>query len=413
MLRAPIADRTVRAFIIAFLTAVMTLSSPVAAVSLETVGGVDVATDAARAAAVPPVQMPAGLLRTTDGRTLWEREPHEQRSMASITKIMTALVVLEKADFGETVVISANAAAVRESGVDLIAGERFTVEQLLEATLIPSANDAAYALAEHVAGSEDAFVALMNEKAADLGLGQTCFANPHGLDEPGHYTCAADIATLTQVAMADPRFAAIVGKPSITWTSGGVSKTYESSNKLLGSYEGMLGGKTGWTNRAGYSVVLTAERQGIQLVAVVLGGSSESDRFAQARALLDWGYAHYAMTQVASAETTAGLVPVSDYLDRTVTAAVSSDAVVPVFDLDGEVTSKLDLVSEIDAPVEVGDRLGTLTVVQGTRLLAQVPVVAAEDVAEPDAWDAIGIWFTRAWRTMFGGELQATPVRVM
>lgn len=413
MLLAPIKRHTLRTAMIALLTVVVWSSSPSIAVGLETVGGVDLASDPALAAAGPKVPMPAGVLRTIDGRTLWERQPHEQRAMASITKIMTALVVLEEADPAETVTVSPNAAAVKESGVDLVAGERFTVQQLLEAVLVPSANDAAYALAEHVAGSEDAFVELMNAKAAELGLGQTRFANPHGLDEPGHYTCAADIATLTTVAMADPRFAEIVSKPAISWTSGGVTKRHESSNKLLGAYEGMLGGKTGWTNGAGYSVVLTAERQGISLVAVVLGGTSESDRFAQARSLFDWGFAHYKMTEVASQDTTAGLVPVADYLDRTVPAIVSGDAVVPVFDLDGEVTSRVDLVGEIDAPVEAGDRLGTLTVVQGTRLLAQVPVVAAQDVAEPDAMDAVGIWFTRVWRTMFGGELQAAPVRVM
>lgn len=413
MLRTPLTQRMLRPLIIALLSVAVAVSSPLTAVAVETIGGVAIADDPARAAAAPAVPMPAGVLRTTDGRTLWEREPHEQRAMASITKIMTALVVLDEADPTETVVVSPAAAAVKESGVDLVAGERFTVQQLLEATLVPSANDAAFALAEHVAGSEAAFVELMNKKAAELGLGETHYSNPHGLDEPGHYTCAGDIATLTTVAMADPRFSAIVSKPSISWTSGGVTKVHESSNKLLGAYDGMLGGKTGWTNDAGYSVVLTARRGEIGLVAVVLGGTSENDRFVQARSLFDWGFTHYAMTEVASEDTTAGLVPVTDYLDRTVAATVASDAVVPVFDLDGEVTSRLDLVSEIDAPVEAGDRLGTLTVVQGTRLLAQVPVVAAEDVAEPDAMDAIGIWFTRVWRTMFGGELQAAPVRVM
>lgn len=381
--------------------------------SLESVGGVSIAEDSALAAEAPDVRMPAGILRTDDGRTLWEREPHQQRAMASITKAMTALVVLDEAELTETVTIGARAAAVSESGVDLVAGERFTVEQLLEAMLIPSANDAASALAEHVAGGEAEFVALMNEKAAALGLAHTVFTNPHGLDEPGHYTCAGDIATLMSVAMADPRFAAIVAKPGITWRSGGVSKVHENSNKMLGEYGGMLGGKTGWTNRAGYSVVLSARRQEIGLSVVVLGGTSEDDRFVQARKLLDWGFSHYKMTRIASAETTAGLVPVTDYLDLTVPARVAEDAAVPVFDLDGDVSARLDLVSEVDAPVVAGDRLGTLTVVQGTRLLAQVPVVAAADVPRPGLWDTVGVWFARAWRTMFGGKLQADPVRVM
>jgi D-alanyl-D-alanine carboxypeptidase (penicillin-binding protein 5/6) len=283
----------------------------------------------------------------------------------------------------------------------------------LEAMLIVSANNAAWALAEHVGGSEDAFVALMNEKAQALGLKHSAFTNPHGLAEPGHFSSAADIATLMSVALNHPEYVAIAGTRTLTTTIDGTTKAYENSNKLLASYEGAIVGKTGWTNRAGYCVVGAAERADIQLVAVVLGGTSESDRFAQARRLLDWGFQHYAITQVASAETTVGLLPVTDYLDRRVPAVVAQDAAVPVFDLDGDVSTKVDLLSEIDAPVKAGDRVGTVSVVQGSRLLAQVPVVAAEDVAEPDVWDTIGIWFTRLWRTVFGGELQASPVSMM
>jgi D-alanyl-D-alanine carboxypeptidase (penicillin-binding protein 5/6) len=253
----------------------------------------------------------------------------------------------------------------------------------------------------------------MNRKAAALGLTHTAFRNPHGLDEEGHYTSAADLATLGTVAMADPRFAAIVSMPSVNVTSRGTMKTYESSNKLLGTYEGATGIKTGWTSRAGYCVAASAQRGDVGFVAIVLGAASESDRFVQARALFDWGFAHYAMTPVATAEATAALVPVADYLDRTVPAIVAASAVVPVFDLDGEVVARTDMVSEVDAPVAAGDRLGTLTVVQGTRLLAQVPIVASADVPQPDAWEAIGIWFTRRWRSAFGGALQATAVPVM
>lgn len=407
------ASRRLHALIIAFLAVALSFPVPITGYSLERVGGVSVSENAALAQSAPAVSIPSGILRTTDGRTLWERNATDERAMASITKIMTALVVLDKADPSEKVTISPAAASVKESGVDLVAGETYTVQQLLEAMLVPSANDAAWALSEHVAGNEAAFVAMMNQKAADLGLEHTAFTNPHGLDEPGHHTTAEDIADLTAVAMADSRFASIVQMPAITMTVGGVQKRFESSNKLLTTYDGANGVKTGWTNAAGYCVVVSAKRGDIGLVAVVLGAGSEDARFAQARALLDWGFQHYALTQVASAETTAGLVPVTDYLDQRVAAVVADNESVPVFDLDGSVTTSVDLIGEVDAPVAEGQRLGTLSVVQGGRLLAQVPIVAAKKVAEPKGWDAVEIWFTRLWRTVFGGQLQAKPVSVM
>lgn len=383
------------------------------ACGVERVGGVDIAGDAALAAAAPDLPMPAGVLRTGDGRTLWERDPEAERAMASTTKIMTALVVLDRADLNDRVTVSARAAAVGEAGVGIVAGETHTVRQLLEAMLVHSGNDAAFALAEHVGGDVDSFVVMMNEKAAALGLAHTAFTNPHGLDEAGHHTSAGDLATVATVAIADPRFAEIVTMPKITVTAGGKSTVFENSNKLLGTYDGANGIKTGWTNDAGYCLVASARRGAISFVAVVLGTASEDDRFVQAREVLDWGFSHYAETKIASAEATAALVPVADYLDRTVTAVVAEDAVVPVFDLDGDVISRVDMLSEVEAPVAAGQRLGTLTVVQGDRLLAQVPVVAATDVPAPDAWEAAGIWFTRLWRTVFGGELQAAAVPVM
>lgn len=369
--------------------------------------------DAALAAAAPAVQPAAGVLRTTDGRTLWDADPDAERAMASTTKIMTAVVVLDHAQLSDPVTISPMASVVGESGANLVAGDTLTVGQLLEAMLVHSANDAAYALAEHVGGNVADFVVMMNGKAAELGLSHTSFTNPHGLDAQGHHTSAADLATLTTVAMADPRFASIVKMPEVSVTTGGRTTKYESSNTLLKTYPGATGVKTGWTNDAGYCLVASAERNGIGLIAVVLGTDSEDARFVAAARLLDWGFAHYAVRTVASVETTAALVPVTDYLDRTVPAVVGQSASAAVFDLDGEVTTRVDVQPEVDAPVKAGDRLGTLSVVQGSRLLAQVPLVAAADVPEPGVPEAVGIWFTRVWRTLFGGRTQAESVPVM
>jgi len=383
------------------------------AVAEDVIGGVRVADHPALAGTGPAVAMPAGVLWTGVGRPLWERQADDERAMASTTKIMTAVVVLDAAAPDDLVTISAAAAKVGESEVGLVAGEKLSVRQLLEATLVHSGNDAALALAEHVAGSEDAFVALMNEKAAELGLTHTSFANPHGLDEPGHHTSARDLAALSVYAMKDSTFAEIVGDAEIALTVGGARREYESSNKLLGTYEGTTGIKTGWTNDAGYCVVVSATRGGIDLVAVVMGTKSENDRFAQARTLLDWGFEHYAVRQLSSADETAAVVAVADYLDVTIPAVVGETTSTPVFDLAGDLESRIEVAPEVEAPVSAGDRLGTLTVSQAGQVLAEVPIVAAHDVRKPDLFRAVGIWFTRMWRTMFGGQLVAEPAVVM
>ena len=378
------------------------------------IGGVRASTDASRAAALPDVSMPSGILWTLDGRSLWERDPHAVRAMASTTKIMTALVALESGDPEEVVAISKDAADVGESEVGLRAGQTMSLRELIEATLIRSGNDAAMALAEHVAGSEDAFVARMNDKAVELGLSDTHYANPHGLDESGHRTSATDLASLSLVALSNPEFARIVASPSVSVRlADGSVKKYENSNVLLKNYEGASGIKTGWTDDAGYCLVASADREGIGFVAVVLGAESEKDRFSQARTLLDWGYEHYRLTRLASADQTAALVPVSDYLDQTVTAIVATDALAPVFDLDGPVEAVVDIVSEVEAPVAAGQFLGTLSIRQGERLLAQIPIVAAFEVPHPGLWDTITIAVTRAWRGVFGGPTVAEPVPVL
>lgn len=411
MTRTSLPSRLVRVLVAASLAFGALGLAP--ALAQDRIGGVAIEDRADLAKAVPGVAMPAGILRTAEGRTLWERDATEVRAMASTTKIMTALVVLEHAKLDETVVVSPAAAAVGEAGIDLVAGEQMTVRQLLEAMLICSANDAAYALAEHVGGTVDAFVGMMNDKAKEMGLKNTAFANPHGLDAPGHHTTAADLAAMAAKAMADPTFASIVSKPSVTVTRAGVSKTYESSNMLIGTYDGAIGVKTGWTNEAGFCVVASARRGGITLVAVVLGASSEDDRFAQARALLDWGFTHYKPTQVASAEATAALVPVTDYLDRSVPAVVAADASLPVFDLQGDVRARVDVLPDVAAPIAKGQRLGTYSVVQGSTLLAQVPIIAAADVPAPEGWDRVSIFFTRLWRSIVGGQRLAPAVDVM
>jgi len=375
----------------------------------DAIGGVSVSDNTALAAAVPDVEMPSGILMTSAGFVLWERDADSERAMASTTKMMTALIAIENAQMSDVVTITIAAAKIGESAIPLAAGDTVTVEELLEATLVHSANNAAFALAEYVGGDSVAFVKMMNARAAELGLTHTHFTNPHGLDQEGHHTSARDLAILARTAMANERFAALAGTDSVTIRS----QTYENTNTLIGSYEGATGVKTGFTGDAGYCVVASAQRNGVGLLAVVLGAETEAERFDDAESLLDWGFEHYATARLVTVESTAALVPVSNYLDQTVAAVVAETVAIPVFDLGGTITTDVNVPEEVAAPVQAGDQLGTLTVMQGTTVLAEVPLVAAAAIEKPDTVTAMKIWFTRLWRGVFGGTVQANAVAVM
>ena len=224
------------------------------------VGGRQVSTSATLTAAAPSINAPAGFLSTAGGRELWARMPDERRAMASITKIMTALVVLRRGDLSRVVTVTPEAVKVGESDAGIKAGDRLTIEQLLEAMLVKSANEAAMQLAISEGGSVQGFADLMNAEAARLGLEDSHFTNPHGLDQVGHYTSARDLAVLAAAAMSDPRFRAIVTKRTITLTGKNGKRTLKATDQLLGKLPGLEGIKTGFTNKAGYSFVGAAKR---------------------------------------------------------------------------------------------------------------------------------------------------------
>jgi serine-type D-Ala-D-Ala carboxypeptidase (penicillin-binding protein 5/6) len=350
---------------------------------------------------LPDVTMQAGALVDADGRVLWGRSADKRRPMASITKIMTAIVALEHSSLDESVVIPKASVSVGESTASLRAGEKLSMREVLQALLVKSGNDAAIAVAQHVAGSEAGFVDLMNAKAQELGLKDTHFTNPHGLDQPGHYTTANDLAVLARYAMANPRFREIVSMKTVTIGSGKRKETLQSTDELLGNYPGAMGVKTGYTSGAGYSVVSAATRGGITLYAIVLGTSSDAVRFREARELLDWGYAHYRPTQIADGGTIVAEAPVVDYLDRTVPAQLSQDTTVPVLDLDGPITRTLS-VNGVTAPVAVGDRVGEARYTQGGRLIATVPLLATQAAGRPNPVERLWIAIVRAWRKVTG-----------
>jgi D-alanyl-D-alanine carboxypeptidase len=221
-----------------------------------------------------------------------ERNADDERSIASVTKIMTGLLTVESSFPAEQVTVSQRAAATGEKEIDLVAGETLEMDALFKALMIHSANDAATAIAEHISGSVEEFVALMNQRAADLGLTHTSFANPHGLDESGNYSSSRDLLELARVAMANPDFAEAARAKTLVFPAApdGTPRLGSSTNLLLSWYPGTLGVKTGFTSQALLTFVAAAERDGRRLYAVVLGSDGERAHFADATELFDYGF---------------------------------------------------------------------------------------------------------------------------
>ena len=389
------------------LAIVLSLLAPVASAHAavldnDYVGGTRIKSRESLRSSAPDLSIPSGLLQTMDGRELWARDPTAQRAMASTTKIMTAVVVLEHARLEDVVTVDKKAQTVGESAMGLIVGEKFTVAELLKGVLVQSGNDAATLIAEHVGGTVENFVKMMNAKAAALDLKDTHYSNPHGLDQAGHHTSAADLTSLARYAMRNPTFRDIVNTYTVRVRSDRYTHFLTSHNGLLKTYKGAEGVKTGWTDDAGYCIVFAAKRGGVELVGTIMGASNEVDRAKQAKTLFDWGFKHYKPVQVVAAGESVGRVPISDYMERTVGAVTQESTSVPVFDLAGDVRRKVSLSPDVPAPLRAGDRVGTLTVYQGKSILAQLPLVADRDVPAPTFGQRIVFFFGRIWRGIFG-----------
>ena len=366
------------------------------------IDGVTVGSDAALRNVAIDVYIPAGALQTADGRELWARAPEDRRAMASTTKIMTAVVVLERANLDEIVTVGTVDLRPDESSMGLRKGERVTIRDLLEGMLIASGNDAANQLAVTVAGDVPSFVRLMNEKAQALDLANTHYADPEGLDAPGHYTSAEDLTTLARYAMRNSEFRRIVATPKTVVRSDKYSHVLKSTDAMLGQYEGFEGVKTGNTKNAGYCFVAAAKRGDVELYATVMGAATESGRFGQALKVIEWGFTHYKPTQVSNAGDHLGRIRVSDYVERTVAVQSGETTTVPLFDVAGPVRRRVQLSSDVAAPVKRGQRVGTVTLFQGDRLLAQIPAVASADVPAPTFGQRVAFFFIRIWNWIIG-----------
>jgi D-alanyl-D-alanine carboxypeptidase (penicillin-binding protein 5/6) len=326
----------------------------------------------------PQVQAASWYLVGEDGAILARHDADRPRAIASITKLMTALVVLEHAGLDDLVRVDARAAGIGESTVYLRAGEELTVAELLRATLVPSANDAAEALALYVGrGSADHFVALMNAKARELGLSDTHFENPHGLDEAGHVSSARDVTALIRYALGIPFVRETLQRGTLSLPGG---RMFPSTDDLLGEWGPLVGGKTGHTRDAGWSEAAAATRGGATVYGAVLGSDGRATRNDALRELLSYGLSRYRRVQVvdggrvyAEAET--------GYGQPAVELVASHPAVRPVR-LGTPLVERVVAPTELALPIAKGERLGRIEVYEGNRLLASSDLIAAEPVGE-------------------------------
>lgn len=349
---------------------------------------------AAKAEGVEIAAPSAILMDAATGTILYEKNAHERLAPASVTKVMTLLLVMEALDSGritwdDMVTASETAAGKGGSQVYLEVGEQMSMDEMLKSVVVSSANDCATALAEHVAGSEAAFVERMNARAAELGLEDTHFVNCTGLDdEPNaaeHLTSAYDIAVMSRELLKHDE----IRKYTTIWMDTvrdgqfGLSNT----NKLVRFYQGTTGLKTGYTKAAGHCLSASAQRDGIEMIAVVLHCESSSDRFQSAKALLDYGFANYALV---SAETPEPLAPVQVKLGVQGLVTPVLQASSPILVGKGElarVTKTVTVAQEVTAPVAAGQQLGTMTIEADGRTLAEIPIIASAAVERLTLWE--------------------------
>ncbi len=343
-----------------------------------------------KAEAAVTLQSPSAVLMTESGQVLYEKNAHDRREPASVTKVMTMLLVCEAVDEGrisleEPVTGSAHAASMGGSQIWLEEGETLTVAEMLKCVAVVSANDCAVALAEHLAGTEEAFVERMNRRAQELGMEDTTFVNACGLTAEGHLTTAYDIGLMSaQLLREHPwiRDYTTIWQDSVRQGASVLNNT----NKLLKSFAGITGLKTGYTSTAGYCVSASAEREGLGLIAVIMGGESSARRNADASALLSWGFANYAAVTFTADQP---LLPLPVTLGEAETVPLALAEQTPLVverSLLGGLEKTVELPESLSAPVEAGQQVGALVVKSGEDELCRVPIVAAEGT------ERLGLW---------------------
>lgn len=314
--------------------------------------------------------------------------------MASTTKIMTALIAIENGRLDDIVTVPKEAYGVEGSSMYLMLGEKVSLLDLLYGLMVNSGNDAAIAIAIHIGGNVEGFTELMNKRAEKLGLTNTHFVTPNGLHDKEHYTTAYDLAVIACEAMNNEIFRQLASTSYYTTQTGEVKRYLKSKNKLLWQYEGSTGIKTGYTKAAGKCLVFSAERDGMETVGVVL---NSADIFDDASKILDYGFSSYKMSVLVSKGEVVAIAEVTNGRKRLLELAAKEDIMSPVSVSDGmRLRPRAVYEKELQAPIEQGLTLGRLELYDGERLVAVVPLVAAESIAGLTLEDFIktvaGLW---------------------
>ena len=378
-----------------------------------------------------------------DGTVYFQRNDSDTAPIASVTKVMTALVALENSSLDYTVTVSETAANIGESSANLQEGDTMTLEDALKALMIPSGNDAAQAIAESVGAQladdpsnpencTQAFVDAMNAKAVELGMEDTLFTNPHGLDDEGfesdQHSCAKDVSLMCAAAMKSEDFRAVVSGQfnSCTVTRDGAQESIEleSTDELIGTYEGTCGIKTGFTDAAGGCFAGANNRDGQDLYAIVLGSTDEETRFSDTTELWDWVYANTIEFPLCNSEKTVSdqagkevpllaKVSCTSWIDKTVDATLADpEATLELFTLKGDVTQTVDFET-LEGTVNAGDKVGSVTYKQDGETLATLDLVAAQTVEGPKWYESVAIWFKRLFGGITGEPSYAESVQVI
>ncbi len=340
------------------------------------------------------------LIEAKTGRVLYESNAHEALPMASTTKIMTALVALENGNLNDIVTTGKNAFGVPGTSIYLSLGEQLTLEQMLYGLMLASGNDAAVAIAEHIGGTAEEFCRMMTRRAEEIGCENTVFTTPHGLPAEGHHTTAWDLALITREALKNPAFREIVStqRAALPWPGHEYERTLNNKNKLLATYPGALGVKTGYTKAAGRCLAFAARRDGMELIGVVLNCP---DWFDEAAALLDRGFENWQMVTLLNRGEAVREIPVTGGVKSSVRAVAQADISAPV-PWNAWPDLLLDLPASLPAGIEKGQTIGTAWLVDDGKTLTTVPLIAAEAV--PERSFRYGAWrILRSW-PLAGGE---------
>ncbi|MHB8868720.1 MAG: D-alanyl-D-alanine carboxypeptidase family protein [Thermoleophilia bacterium] len=364
--------------------------------------------DAAQTATTAPPPTIRGaasiLINLDDGRVLFENGADAQRSIASTTKIMTGILALETIPLDRVIKASQKATDAGESEIWLEPGEELAARDLLSALMVRSANDAAVALAESSAGSLEAFVEAMNAKAAELGLTNTHFANPHGLEAKEHYSSARDLATLARYAMQNEEFRKLVAteKARIPWPGREYDRVLENRNSLIGSVPFVTGIKTGYTGKAGFCLVGSGARDGVSLVSVILGEENKDAVNADSVALLEYGFSLYRQVNLMEKDVPVAELDIPYHFGEKLTLSTDRELVRTVFAAD-PITKTVTAQEQLTLPVDEGQTLGKVTFEVAGFVAGEVNLVATRSIEAPTLrvkltylWDRMMNWLGRA-----------------